>query len=191
MYIYYDSTSGKIMHGIEAAKPMDNPPNNSGTALYLDNAQYSQLYNNGNFDLANWTIQNGVPVYTPVPASTLLENAKVAQKVLIQAGLDATLVGGFKSNATGHTYVTTTNGQSNMEGELKRFDLDSTLASVQFFTIDAGWIAHTHQDLINAFLDGGKWKDSQYSQQTTLNNQIGAATTVSAVQAITWTAATY
>lgn len=129
-----------------------------------------------------------------------LDNVKSIQIAQIRAGLNATLTGGFTSKTTGHKYVTTTNGQTNMECDLKRFDLDTTLTSVQFFTMDSDWLAHTHQQLISAFLDGGKWKDAQFSHNTDLKNQVNAillanyATVqdaINAVKAITWSEATY
>lgn len=135
--------------------------------------------------------QNGSYVNNPNWTTIQLQQAKDKQKALIQIGLNATLAGGFTSKTTGHKYVTTTNGQSNMQGDLKRFELDSTLVNVQFFTMDAGWQAHTYDQLKGAFLDGGKWKDAQYVQQTTLNNQIDAAGTPDAVQTIVWSEATY
>lgn len=139
-----------------------------------------------------YTVQSGTLVHSNTPtAAQQLSDAKTAQIEQLQVGLNQTLAGGFTSKTTGHGYVTTTNGQSNMEGDLKRFDLDSTLTSVQFYTTDAGWLSHTHQDLINAFLDGGKWKDAQYTQYSNLESQVNSQTTISGVQSITWTPATY
>ncbi len=135
--------------------------------------------------------QNGSIVSNPNWSAQELAHAQKVQTVLINAGLNATLVGGFTSKSTGHTYVTTTNGQTNMEGDLKRFELDSSLTSVQFYTVDAGWIAHTQAQLQSAFLDGGNWKDAQYAQAQTLIGQVEPATTVSAVQAVVWAPASY
>lgn len=125
-----------------------------------------------------------------------LANAQTEQIALINAGLNQTLIGGFASKTAGHSYVTTTNGQANMEGDLKRFELDSSITSVQFYTIDAGWIAHSHTDLQNAFLDGGTWKDAQYVQAQTLVAQVNtlasqSGTTVAQIKAVVWTPATY
>lgn len=137
----------------------------------------------------NYTVENGVLVMTATPAQLLFQ-AQNKQIAVINQGLNATLVGGFASKSTGHTYVTTTNGQTNMEGDLKRFELDTSLTSVQFYTIDAGWIAHTQSELQSAFLDGGKWKDAQYAQAQNLIAQVNAQTSIPATP-VTWTPATY
>lgn len=168
-----------IPSGFTTLGPYDSTnPMDATTQAAWDNPQ-AYLYQNGAFgDNPNWpTIQ--------------LAQAKATQKAAIEAGLNATLAGGFTSKNTGHTYVTTTNGQTNMEGDLKRFELDSSLTSVQFFTMDAGWIAHTQSELRSAFLDGGLWKDCQYAQAQTLSINIENTTTVSGVQAVVWTPANY
>jgi hypothetical protein len=157
------------------------------TPCYIDDTQYPNVW----ADSSEYTIENGVPMFTPIPDATKLANAQTAQIALINAGLSQTLLGGFTSKSTGHAYVTTTNGQTNMEGDLKRFELDPTLTSLQFYTVDMGWIAHNHTDLQNAFLDGGKWKDAQYAQAQTLIGQVKSATTVGVVNAIVWSPATY
>lgn len=131
------------------------------------------------------------PVVVWDTTATDLVNAQKQKTTQLQTMLAQTLNGGFTSKTNGHSYVTTTNGQANMEGDLKRFELDSTLTSLQFYTINAGWTAHSHQDLINAFLDGGKWKDAQYTQLNTLIGQVDSATTVNEVNAIQWTPSTY
>lgn len=168
-----------VPSGFTTFGPYDknNPMPSSYQAAWSNPQAY--LYQNGAFvDNPNWpTIQ--------------LAQAKATQKAAVEAGLNATLAGGFKSTTKGHTYVTTTNGQTNMEGDLKRFELDSTLTSLMFFTMDAGWISHTQSELQSAFLDGGKWKDAQYSQAQTLTTDISNATTVADVQAIVWQEATY
>ena len=143
-----------------------------------------------------YVVRNGALVANPDWSTIQLQSAISAQLASITSGLNATLVGGFTSKSTGHTYVTTTNGQTNMEGDLKRFELDSTLTSVEFYTLDAGWQPHTQAQLQSAFLDGGKWKDAQYAQARTLTQQIQtlasqSGTTVAQIQAIVWMPATY
>jgi hypothetical protein len=143
-----------------------------------------------------WLYQNGAYVANPNWPTIQIQQAAAVQIASVTSGLNATLVGGFTSKSTGHRYVTTTNGQTNMEGDLKRFELDSTLTSVEFYTLDASWVAHTHTDLQNAFLDGGKWKDAQYAQARTLTQQIQtlasqSGTTVAQIQAVVWSPATY
>lgn len=174
--------SSVALNGFELLGPYDDIENlmPSDVQAAYDNPD-AYLYQNGGFvNNPNWPTMQ-------------LQYAKEAQKALIQDGLSATLNNGFTSKTTGHKYVTTTNGQSNMEGDLKRFELDSTLTSVQFFTMDASWQPHTYDQLKSAFLDGGLWKDAQYSQQTTLNNQIDDPTTdtVDKVKAIVWSEAAY
>lgn len=191
----HEQTSSPIVtvNGISQLDPNLIPSGFSAIGPYDDVNPMPSSYQPAWDNPQAYLYQNSVFVANPNWIATQLSQAKTQQKALIKSGLDATLVGGFTSKTTTHKYVTTTNGQTNMEGDLKRFELDSTLTSVQFFTVDQGWLAHTYDQLKNAFLDGGLWKDAQYAQQTTLNNQIDASTTdtVAKVQAIVWTEATY
>lgn len=179
----FDASLISSDHTIVGPYSDENPMPSSYRPVWNNPRAY--LYQNDAFtDNPDWT-------------SIQLQQAQQNQIEQINSGLNATLIGGFTSKTTTHTYVTTTNGQTNMEGELKRFELDSTLTSVQFYTIDKSWLAHSHQDLINAFLDGGKWKDAQYAQAQNLINQVNTlvntpGTTVTQIQAVVWTpAATY
>jgi hypothetical protein len=201
-YIFpYDKSTGALYRhpyfGTE--ETMSNPP--SGYELLpaiadTDTTAQAAYQACESLQPQQYFVQNGALVANPDWPAIQLKSAIAAQLASITSGLNATLVGGFTSKSTGHRYVTTTNGQTNMEGDLKRFELDSTLTSVEFFTLDADWIAHMHVDLQNAFLDGGKWKDAQYAQARTLTQQIQtlasqSGTTVAQIQAVVWTPATY
>lgn len=145
--------------------------------------------------IAYWNIKDSSGNIVPEPSSADLESwnleasqhAKIAE---LYAGLKLTLSGGFKSKSTSHSYETDTSGQVNVMGDLKRLELDTTLTSVQFFTTDTAWIAHTEAQLQSVFLDGGKWKDAQYAQLGTLEANAKAAT-VDTLPAIQWREAAY
>ncbi len=181
------SQTGTIIQQLQSSIQLNPEPSWATNSFQDNDTEAENAFN----DPTHYTLVNNSWTYTAPTSAEQLQKAQQAQIALINLGLNQTLIGGFTSKTTTHTYVTTTNGQANMEGDLKRFELDSTLTSVQFYTIDKGWLAHNHQDLINAFLDGGKWKDAQYAQAQTLIGQINSATTISAVQAISWTPEAY
>lgn len=203
MYQWFviNSSTGAVGKHEQAQSPMINGEFDSNLLLtgfsiigpYDDSSPMPGAYQSAWDNLQAYLYQNGSFVDNPNWLTLQLQHAKDAQKALIESGLNTTLAGGFTSKTTGHKYVTTTNGQSNMQGDLKRFELDSTLAIVQFFTVDQGWQPHTYDQLKGAFLDGGLWKDAQYVRQTELKNQIDdpATDTVDKVQAINWSEATY
>ena len=196
-YIFpYDKSTGALYrhpyYGTE--QTMSNPP--SGYELLVaiaDTDATAQAAYQACEDLQpqQYVVQNGALAANPDWPAIQLQSAITAQLASITSGLNATLVGGFTSKSTGHSYVTTTNGQTNMEGDLKRFELDSTLTSVEFYTLDAGWQPHTQAQLQSAFLDGGLWKDCQYAQARTLVQKIQSATTITDIQSIVWQEASY
>lgn len=190
MIVFYNST-GNIVAAVAANSPsvvntLTRIPDGT-QPLYLDDTQYADVWAN----MAEYTIQNGVPVHTPIPDSVKLANAQQAKLAELKAGLQATLVGGFTSKSTGHGYKTDSDGQTNFMEALKLIELNPSLTSINFYTTDAGWVSHTPTQLQQAFVDGGAWKQAQYNQYNTLSAQVKSATTVSAVEAITWTPASY
>ena len=191
MYVYYDETNGRLLCAVEAANPDVLAPPNPGTPLYLDDTQYAALWNNGSPDLTNWTIQNGVPVHTPIPDSQLLPVAQQAQITAITQGYEATLIGGFTSKTTGHAYKTDDVSMGKFTAQVTQLLQNTSIASVNWLTTDAGVVSHTRDEFIGAFNDGIAWEQAQFTQEQTLIAQVNAATTVSAVQAIAWAEATY
>lgn len=99
-------------------------------------------------------------------------------------GLQSTPNEGFTSKSTGHTYETSANGQANFIEALKLCKLNTSLVSVSFYTVDSGWVAHTRTQFQQAFVDGGTWKQAQYTQYTGLENQVNEVTTMSAVETV-------
>jgi hypothetical protein len=188
LYVFVD-TNGKIIAAVAADHPgvvLTRIPEGT-TPLYLDDNQYADVWNN----LGEYTIQNGVPVHTPIPDSVKLANAQKAKLEELYAGLQATLAAGFTSKTTGHTYKTDDKARQNFMEALKWLELNPSATSILFFTLDAGWVSHTPTQLQQAFVEGGMWKQAQYNQYAALEAQVKAATTVDAVNAIHWTPATY
>ena len=154
-----------------------NPMNPDEQAAY--NTPQAYLYQNGAF------VSNSA-----WPAQQLVQ-AKQTQSAALESAMNTTLGGGFTSKSTGHTYKTDAKGQADFIEALKFFELSPSTTSVKFLTLDAGWTDHTSQQLQQAFVDGGLWKQAQYTQLTSLVAKVETATTVADVQAITWTEATY
>ncbi|GEO28030.1 hypothetical protein AAC03nite_38150 [Alicyclobacillus acidoterrestris] len=197
MIVYYNSTTGAINCIIAAGTPDLPVPNNPGTPLYLDDTQYADLWNNGSPLAHAYEIQNNVPVaLPPIPLVQQVEAAATVQIAAIEAACSAVVNGQFTSKATGHTYASSVGGQVNFLAELPRFQYDSTLTTVSYDTLDAGWVDHTEQDIKNALVEGGRWKDAQYAQMNALIAQVQQlaateGTTVEQIQAIVFTEADY
>lgn len=102
MIVYYNPPTGSIYSIIEATNPDITPPCNQGTPLYLDDIEYADLWNNGSPLAHAYLIQNNVPTPAPpISESVMLSQVQSSQLASISAGYDATLAGGFQSNATG------------------------------------------------------------------------------------------
>ncbi|GMA59745.1 hypothetical protein NZD89_09375 [Alicyclobacillus fastidiosus] len=163
---------------VEFSDPLD-----ATTQAAFDNSQ-AYLYQNGSF-VAN----SNYP-------QLQLQQAATNQISAIEAACQAVVNGQFKCKATGHTYASSVGGQVNFLAELPRFQYDSTLTTVSYDTLDAGWVDHTQTDIQNALVEGGRWKDAQYAQMNTLIAQVtqlaaASGTTVKQIQAIVFTEADY
>ncbi|MHB8372205.1 MAG: DUF4376 domain-containing protein [Thermoplasmataceae archaeon] len=125
-----------------------------------------------------WQVVNGALVES-LPA------AQSTQKALLTAGCQAAIVGGFTSSALGsvYSYPSDTISQSNQNSAA------SSLSGGKLWCASGGvWalIAHTQaqaQDVVASLV---AWVNSCQEKRATLQGQVNAATSVSAVQAITW-----
>lgn len=124
------------------------------------------------------------------------QTAVTQQQAAIQAAATSTMQGGFTSKATGHTYPSDLQSQANMTAALDMFEKDATKTQQLYQTLDAGPVMHTKEQLLDVYIEGGRWKDAQEVQEDTLLQQIQTlaaqeGTTIQQIQAITWTPADY
>lgn len=126
-----------------------------------------------------------------VTDAQLLAEAQAAQIATITAAFNATLVGGFASKSTGHTYPSDAAAERNFTGGITAFTTNPSKTAITLQTLDAGWVSHTKDQFYAMYNDGDAWKEAQYPQLATLEGEVRAATTVAAVQAAVWTPATY
>lgn len=122
-----------------------------------------------------------------LPASLILAKAKVDQITAITQSCAAAIVAGFSSSALGtaHTYPSQPTDQTNLIGAVA-----SGLATVNFWCVDSagvwGITSHTAAQIKQVLADGGTQRMAYSVKLKGMADQVQAATTVSAVQAIVW-----
>ena len=133
-------------------------------------------------------------VLQAIPAAMLLSQAQAAQKVLLRASCVSAIVSGFVSSALGsaYTYPSTLTDQHNLSGSVVASllpNLPSTWTT-PFWVMDStsawSFAPHTAAQIQQAGLDGKAWITTCQQKKTSLDAQIDAATTVSAVQSVVW-----
>jgi hypothetical protein len=191
VYIFYDDT-GKIIAAVAADHPgvvLTRIPEGT-TPLYLDDATYADVWNN----LGEYTIQNGVPVYTPIPDSVKLANAQQAKIAQLRQSYAQTLASGFNVTIGGtqYTFGWQTDDKANLTALQKAIDQGFITFPVQYADIHGNPVTIPDQATLNTVEQTAtRFFNAQHQQLLNLIAQVQAATTVSAVQAITWTPASY
>lgn len=190
MYVFYDPTNGKIIGVCDAASPVVTPPSNPGVPIYLDDIQYADVRGNQ----GEYIIQNGAPVYTPIPDSEKLANAQQEQISLIRQGYAQTINQGFQCEigTTIYTFGWQLSDQLHLVQVQKAIDQGIDTFPIEYADINGNVVSIPDQATLTT-LDA-KAKSFQWAQTKQLRSLIGQvqqATTVSGVQAITWTPAAY
>lgn len=183
------------------------PPNNALVACYNDAtdtipSDFATAFANP----TAWLYQGGKFVANPNYNAMAFSQAQQKQLANLEQGMMATLGGGFTaktlvgSATSPHKYPTDGNAQSNFSGAVSAFTANSNKTSVTVLTLDAGWVLHTKAEFFGIYTDGDNWKEAQYPQLSTLQAKVSAmklsdyATlddAIAAIQAVTWTEATY
>jgi len=114
-----------------------------------------------------------------------LKEAKVAQ--LNEACFYA-ITSGFESDALGevHSYPSDTEAQNNLGFAIKRLELEPEGTTVDFKTLDAGYLLHTLPQLHEVFKDGFDCMQLFISRYNELKEQVNGATTKDEVDSINW-----
>jgi hypothetical protein len=160
----------------------------------IDKSQYELMIDTaGNFYITRWDSTD-----TPKPNVTDIENYwnstgmleyfKEQKKSELKAFRDAALTGNFTSSALGaeHTYLSDPTSMVYFNATMNRFLNDSTFTTVKWWTVDAGYLDHDKDQFFKVFNDGHQFGISQDEKLAQLNADVDAATTVDAIDAITW-----
>lgn len=189
MFVYHDST-GKIIGACEAADANVTPPNNLGTPLYLDDATYADVWNNQ----SEYTIQNNMPVFTPIPDATKLANAQSAKISELRNGYNQTIAGGFSITlgATTHTFGWSTDDKTNLLATQEGITDGDLTFPVHYADIHGSPVSIPDQSTLSSIKSKAtSFFNSQHQQILSLIGQDESATTVDAVNVIQWSAAAY
>ena len=158
-------------------------------AVFIDDEQYPNVEN----DQGEYVIQNiveeqqnqygipivtGIPVYTPIPDATKLQNYQSAKINQLRQSLESD-VGTFQSSALGtpHTYLNDDSSRTLLASEyafVRSSDYDNS--DVQWYTKEEGRVTHSGSQIVQVFLDGRKWTSDRYSHYDDLYKQVQAVT---------------
>lgn len=131
---------------------------------------------------------NGTQWVEGMDQAELLPIKKEAKKIELNANCDNTIMAGFSSNALGvaHTYSSLALDEIWFNATLHRFNIDPNFTSVNYKTLDAGYLVHTKEQFMQVFIDGHSFGDSQITKLNNLKTQVDSAQTVDEVESIVW-----
>jgi hypothetical protein len=165
----------------------DLQPEHEGNYIEVDAAMY--------LNWANLSYQDGEIVPTPPPSvDAQLEFVKVTQKVIVSQDCQDAILAGFTSSALGtpHDYPAKFTDQQNLNASVTASLLPGVGAdwTTPFWCADADgnwtYAEHTAAQIQQAGSDGKAAVLACLTKNQQLAAQIDAATTIPAVQAITW-----
>lgn len=131
---------------------------------------------------------NGTDWIEGETTDNILAALKESKLVELDEKCNQVIMGGFSSSALGeqHTYQSMILDEIWFNSTINRFSVDPNFTSVNYKTIDAGYLLHTKEQFIQAFVDGHTFGDSQIMKLNTLKDQVNNATTVEDLEKITW-----
>jgi hypothetical protein len=120
--------------------------------------------------------------------ATLLQYVKDAKKAELNMKCDLTIMGGFTSSALGveHTYQSLLVDEVWLNATINRFAIDPNFTTVNYKTIDSGYLLHTKDQFNQVFIAGHSFGDSQIAKLNSLKAQVDSATDKAGVDAVTW-----
>jgi len=185
MFLFYNN-NGKIRGACGAGSPNDELtyiPEGT-TLLYCDDNEYPYIGNN----LSDYTIQNNIPVYTPIPDIIKLPPLKEAKIEEINIACNKEILDGFKSSCTGieHQYKFTEEWQTNLNRQMNSLIIDDLVDSIEWNTVDAGVINHTRRQFITLYQDSKTFIDSKISNYYNIKQQVMNCQNTNDVRLINW-----
>lgn len=126
-------------------------------------------------------------VFSDITLDSILSYHKQLKLTSLGLACENAITSGFTAT-NGHTYRLNQTDQLNILGQREKLRDDSTITTVNWLAVDVGdWIAHTVSDWLTYVYSGGfNWVDTQRSHYRDLKKNVLAATTHSALVAITW-----
>lgn len=162
--------------------------------LQLDYGEDDNYFQQGYSYSVDITQNPPVINWGSVPTASLAQ-VQAAQKQIIEQGYEATLAAGFQSSANG---AATTYTYRPVPDQLNYNKIATNILlgkqAYPFTLTDAGGTSQsftTQAEFEQLATDAGAFDWAQSNQLMTMNQQIDAATTVDAVNAIQWSAGTY
>lgn len=132
------------------------------------------------WDGTQWVEGKPVSDILSVVKSVKLEELKTKCAEVIQSGFTSTALG------TSHTYPSDPTSMIYFNATHNRFQSDATFTQVNWQTIDSGYLVHTKAQFEQAYHDGHQFGIDQEAHLAQLITDLLSATTVDAVNAITW-----
>ena len=172
------STSGAVTGFYDS---IDSPPPAIASVIAITDAEWQGALSCAYPPV---TVVNGALV---IPTGPTLAQAQSAQVATLRSACQSAITGGFSSSALGsaYTYGSGTVDQANLNtvaGSPAGGSLWCETGGVWSFKV------HTQAQAQSVLSDFVAWLNSCQAQLATLTGEVNAATTVSAVQAIVWTA---
>ncbi|MGR2662494.1 DUF4376 domain-containing protein [Chromobacterium haemolyticum] len=180
-YALIDS-SGNVVNVVEWDGESSWSPGHDLTAVQSDTASVGSLYKNGEF-----------LDKLPEPPQLTVDQAAQVQLQALQRACAAAITSGFTSSAL---------GKSNFYGSLQtdQINLQTQFAASQSSSPPAAYfiycsptpaqnpplVQHTQAQMLQVLADLNAWRTAQQQKYNALVQQVQAAKTVFAVQAVTW-----
>ena len=184
MYLFYDD-EGSFKYTCEAPYPIEGLiKQGKFTALYLDDNIHQDIISN----YRDYTVQDGVPIYTPVPLYEKLIPLKETKIEEINLACNQDILIGFKSSCTGveHEYKFTEEWQTNLNRQMNSLLLNNSIEFVNWTTKDLGVIIHTKEQFIKLYQDSQEFIDSKMSRYYSMKEQIMNCQSIDDIKLINW-----
>lgn len=133
-------------------------------------------------------------IFTNVTSDVILQRHKDLQIANLSDSCGETIVGGFTSS-NAHKYRLNSDDQINMMGYRNKIRDDSTITTIEWLTLDAGYLEHNVSDWITqVYEEGFNFKDTTLTKYKNLKLQVEGVTVVNAdyvsthdqIKAVVW-----
>ncbi len=173
-YAIYDLTSGAVRWFMTSEpEHIDNSTPSGCGWIEVDNTPDGSWH----VDLGTKTLVSGALDLRS------LDQVKLDQWALIKANRDATLAGGFEWNSM--HFQSDATSQQQIIGAVQLAALVSTI-TIPWTLTDNTVVSLSAADMQNVGIALGQFVQTTYAKGVTLRGQINDATSIEAVQAITW-----